>query len=263
MPKEAYWWDGSTYQSASAHWVVTRPYVAVQFTAPTSGSASIELSGSSVITNAHQSYRVAISTGSMPSDAVAKSSTTTGNFPTNKTATINTGSVYDGSTLYVKAVFYAGSGQTGAETIYSSTLTKSGDNTNRNTLIYRPVAELHAWDGGAWRNFYIKEATIEIISAEVFFCDIDNPLAYELVITFSENPLDYSTFNGTLSIVDANNIGLSSTISENYNGNILTITGDLSESVNPTPPFTFTYSATVNNNAIVGSPIVASDGSCP
>jgi hypothetical protein len=139
--------NGSTWVTGTENWVGTRPYVGVSFQG---SNAFLEFSGSSSPTEAHQSVRFRVSTVSMPTDATTTSATA---FNTNtlRNYSTTTGSFSDGETLYVKALFYSGTNGTGDYNAHSATLYKNGDNTTTGSLIWRPVYEVHAWDGSAWR----------------------------------------------------------------------------------------------------------------
>jgi hypothetical protein len=139
--------NGSTWVTGTAHWVGTRPYVGVSFQG---SNAFLEFSGSSSPTDAHQSVRFRVSTVSMPTDA-ATTSATAFNTNTRRNYSMTTSSFSDGETLYVKALFYSGTNGTGDYNAHSATLYKNGNSTNTGSLIWRPVYEIHAWDGSAWR----------------------------------------------------------------------------------------------------------------
>lgn len=125
-----------------------------------------------------------------------------------------------------------------------------------------PVIKLFVWNGSAWQNFYTQPVTIEILSAEVFFCDDDNPLLYELIVTYNESPDDYPTLNTNVVITDANDDDVTIIDSTTISGSTITYTGDLSGSIGATPPFTVVQYTTVNGVDITGSPVSASNGSC-
>ena len=107
----------------------------------------------------------------MPSDA-ATTSATLNTLSAGAVASLTTGSFSNGQTVYVKCLFYTGSGGTGNYDSKSATLTKSGDNTTRTTLIWRPLHEIHAWDGSAWRRVDTELVALPVLlSAEGY--DID------------------------------------------------------------------------------------------
>jgi hypothetical protein len=77
----------------------------------------------------------------------------------------------------VKALFYSGTNGTGDYDSYQATLTKSGDNTTTGSLIWRPVYEIHAWDGSAWRRvdtqFIVVLQSVEgfVVNASEWQCN--------------------------------------------------------------------------------------------
>lgn len=151
MPRQAFWSaNGSSWVTGSAHWVGTRPYVSIAYGG--GGLATVFLSGSSSPTTAHQSVRFSSSLVSMPTDAATQNATVNST-DLRFNATFTGPTTNDGQTLYVKCLFYTASNGTGNFDSYSTSLLRSGNNTNTGSLVYRPVYELHAWDGGGWRRF--------------------------------------------------------------------------------------------------------------
>lgn len=189
--------NASTYVTASSQYVGTRDYVSISFQG---SSAFLEFSGSSSPTQAHQSIRHRVSTVSMPSDADVTTASST-NLDSRRNVSVSSGSFSNGNTVYCKALFYSGSGGSGGYDAMSATLTKSGDNTTSGSLIWRPVYEMHAWDGAAWRRFDTQLA-ITLVSAygvinsafdwDVFYTlDTTAPTGYSLSVRLQ--PADLET----------------------------------------------------------------------
>lgn len=188
MPRETYFGVGGSWQKCTEFFIGTHPYISISYTGT---SALLEFSGSSTATTAHQSILLKTSTAGMPTNSdVLNFGAAYNTDSTYRTYSLSTGSITTGQTLYVKAGFCSGSNGIGNADIYTSQLYNSGANpTNKGDLIWRPIYELHAWDGSTWRRTDTEAGAPTIVSV---YKSVIDPFTFDVYYTLSHtSPYGY------------------------------------------------------------------------